>query len=89
MSEANDATGVLRAPVQQIRNGQGALFGIYGFTLIELLVVIAVIAILASILFPVFIFAKEQARQAKCVSNLSQISKAWLLYADDYNGYAC
>jgi prepilin-type N-terminal cleavage/methylation domain-containing protein len=44
-----------------------------GFTLIELLVVIAIIAILASILFPVFARARENARRSSCQSNLKQI----------------
>ncbi|RYZ85206.1 MAG: prepilin-type N-terminal cleavage/methylation domain-containing protein, partial [Proteobacteria bacterium] len=39
------------------------------FTLIELLVVIAIIAILASILFPVFARARENARRSSCMSN--------------------
>jgi prepilin-type N-terminal cleavage/methylation domain-containing protein/prepilin-type processing-associated H-X9-DG protein len=56
-----------------------------GFTLIELLVVIAIIAILAAILFPVFARAKEQGRQAKCTSNLSQLAKAAKMYAADWN----
>ncbi len=88
----SDATSrVNRASVLKfIRNGREARFYLYsGFTLIELLVVIAIIAILAAILFPVFISAKEKARQAKCISNLSQISKAWLMYADDNSGRAC
>jgi prepilin-type N-terminal cleavage/methylation domain-containing protein len=34
-----------------------------GFTLIELLVVIAIISILASMLFPTFARAREQARK--------------------------
>ncbi len=89
MLEASEAIGVLRASVQSIRNGRGARFGIYGFTLIELLVVIAIIAILAAILSPVFISAKEQARQAKCISNLKQITSAWLMYVDDNSGRAC
>jgi prepilin-type N-terminal cleavage/methylation domain-containing protein len=56
-----------------------------GFTLIELLVVIAIIAILAAILFPVFSKARDQARQTKCVSNLSQLAKALMTYMNDYD----
>ncbi len=56
------------------------------FTLIELLVVITIIAILAAILFPVFAQAKEAAKKANCISNLKQISLAFIMYADDYDG---
>ena len=57
-----------------------------GFTLIELLVVIAIISILASILFPVFARARENARRASCTSNMKQIALGWLMYAQDYDG---
>jgi prepilin-type N-terminal cleavage/methylation domain-containing protein/prepilin-type processing-associated H-X9-DG protein len=56
-----------------------------GFTLIELLTVIAIIAVLASILFPVFARAREQARKATCQSNLKQLGLALLMYSQDYD----
>ena len=56
-----------------------------GFTLIELLVVIAIIAILASILFPVFARARENARRASCQSNEKQLALAIMMYVQDYD----
>lgn len=58
-----------------------------GFTLIELLVVIAIISILASILFPVFSRARENARRTSCLSNLKQIGIGLIQYAQDFDGY--
>jgi len=55
------------------------------FTLIELLVVVAIISILASILFPVFARARENARRASCMSNLKQISLGVMMYTQDYD----
>lgn len=56
-----------------------------GFTLIELLVVIAIISILASILFPVFARARENARRTSCASNLKQFGLAMMQYTQDYD----
>jgi prepilin-type N-terminal cleavage/methylation domain-containing protein len=62
--------------VKSISNGTG-------FTLIELLVVIAIIALLLAILMPVLQNVREQAQRAVCLSNLRQLTTAWIAYADD------
>ncbi|MDO9465169.1 MAG: prepilin-type N-terminal cleavage/methylation domain-containing protein [bacterium] len=61
--------------------------GFSGFTLIELLVVIAIIAMLSSILLPALSKAREKGRGAVCISNLKQISLAFIMYADDNDGW--
>ena len=63
----------------------GERSGARGFTLIELLVVIAIIAILASILFPVFARARENARRSSCQSNLKNIGLGFQQYLQDYD----
>ena len=50
------------------------------FTLIEMLIVIAIISILVSILLPSLNKAREKAKLAVCLSQLSQLSKAAVSY---------
>ena len=52
-----------------------------GFALIELLVVIAIIAILMAILTPTLQRAREQGKRAVCLSNIRQLTLAWMAYA--------
>jgi prepilin-type N-terminal cleavage/methylation domain-containing protein/prepilin-type processing-associated H-X9-DG protein len=54
------------------------------FTLIELLVVIAIIGLLISILLPSLSNARQQARAAKCLSNLRVFGQGLTMYLGDY-----
>ncbi len=55
-----------------------------GFAQIEQVVVIAIIGILAAMLLPVLSRAKDRGRSTACLSNLKQLSVAWVMYVDDF-----
>jgi len=53
------------------------------FTLIELLVVISIIAILIAILIPVLGRSRELGHRTVCLSNLKQLTFAWVAFAEE------
>jgi type II secretory pathway pseudopilin PulG len=59
---------------------------LHALTLIELVVVCAIIVVLVGIVWVVMAPAREKARQAVCLSNLTQIGHAFRMYRDDWDG---
>ncbi|MCU0914258.1 MAG: prepilin-type N-terminal cleavage/methylation domain-containing protein [Planctomycetes bacterium] len=57
------------------------------FTLIELLVVIAIIALLMGILLPTLSRVKRHAAGSACLANHRSLATAWVMYADENDGY--
>ena len=53
--------------------------------MIELLVVISIFAILAALLLPALNSAAGKGRQISCLNTISQITKGFFLYADDFD----
>jgi hypothetical protein len=56
---------------------------------VELLVFICIIAVLIGILRPALSRSREQALRIKCMSNIRQLTMAWLTYANDNRGHFC
>jgi len=59
--------------------------GLRAFTLIELLVVISIIALLIALLIPVLRSARELGHRTVCLSNLRQLTLAWVAYAEEHD----
>ncbi len=53
-----------------------------GFTLVELLVVIAIISVIAGVLIPTLMSARGRADEVACQSNLRELQKLGMIYAD-------
>jgi len=56
------------------------------FTLIELLVVIAIVSILMAVILPPLRYARAQAAEAECRSNLRQLAVVLRTYTHDHDG---
>ena len=58
------------------------------FTVIEVLAIITVLAIFGALLMPAFAQDnKTRVRALRCVDNHTQLIKAWLMYANDFEDY--
>ena len=55
------------------------------FTLLDLLTVVAVLVVLALLVLPALARTQPDSRAFQCLNNLSQMSRAWRMYADDNN----
>jgi len=56
------------------------------FSMVELLVVVAIIGMLASLLVGGYSKVTKRAKEAKCISNLRQVSAGLMLYVSENNG---
>ncbi|MCC7377323.1 MAG: hypothetical protein IT581_21855 [Verrucomicrobiales bacterium] len=57
-----------------------------GFTRIEALALLGALVIVATVSTPLAANTRTHSRLAQCLANLSQVQRAWSLYADDHHG---
>jgi type II secretory pathway pseudopilin PulG len=57
-----------------------------GFSGTDLLVVLAIVSVLAAVVVPMIARARSKTRLQQCISNLQQVNRAVLLYAEDNKG---
>jgi prepilin-type N-terminal cleavage/methylation domain-containing protein/prepilin-type processing-associated H-X9-DG protein len=57
-----------------------------GFTLVEMMIVITIIVLLVSLLLPALRVARQQAQRVVCMSNMRQVTQAFISYATDHEG---
>jgi competence protein ComGC len=57
-----------------------------GFGFPDLLVLLAALSLIAAVTIPLLIRNQARARQAQCMSNLNQVNRAVLLYAEESQG---
>jgi prepilin-type N-terminal cleavage/methylation domain-containing protein len=60
-----------------------------GFTLVELLIALGIIIALLGLFIPMLARAREESRRTQCLSNLRQLTAAWLNYAGDNQRILC
>src|SRR4051794_40562196 len=72
--------------VNRIRFRDSYALTVCAFTLIELLVVVAIIVVLMAMMLPSLAQSRARARTTVCLSNLRQISIAYVSYVSSENG---
>jgi prepilin-type N-terminal cleavage/methylation domain-containing protein/prepilin-type processing-associated H-X9-DG protein len=65
----------------------GYMFMKRGFTLLEILICLIVIGTLLAILFPAFLYVRNNSKRITTFSSLRNLGVAWQMYMSDYDDY--